>query len=382
MRLCDPLLPVFADEFGATLAQAAVTATGFALAYGGFQFFFGPLGDRFGKLRVIAIAGTVASASSAACALASSLDALVLARIAGGAFAGAAIPLALAWIGDNVDFAERQPVLARYLIGQMLGISTGHVAGGVFADLAGWRFAFWLIAALFLLGAASIWPAARREAARAGAAAAAVPAPGLVRGFVRQSRLLLADPWAGRVLLTATLEGLLLFGAMPLVGSYLQRTHGVSPGIAGLVGGLFGLGGIAYAFNTRRLLGRIGITGLARAGGLLFLLAMLVLALPLAWGWAIGATLMAGLGYYMLHNTLQNQASQMSVQARGAAFAWFATGLWVGQGVGVALAAWLAERIGFVPVFVGAGIGIFALAVDFGRALGRRYPVPPPAAAD
>lgn len=55
LRACDTLLPVLADEFAVTLGQAARVIIAFAIAYGLFQLFFGPLGDRYGKLRIIAL---------------------------------------------------------------------------------------------------------------------------------------------------------------------------------------------------------------------------------------------------------------------------------------------------------------------------------------
>ena len=110
MRICDPLLPVLARDFDTSLAAAAATTTGFAIAYGATQLFFGPLGDRVGRLPVIVAAILIAAGASVACALAPTLQVLVVARIATGAFAAAAIPLSLAWIGDNVPFGERQPI--------------------------------------------------------------------------------------------------------------------------------------------------------------------------------------------------------------------------------------------------------------------------------
>jgi predicted MFS family arabinose efflux permease len=366
MRLCDPLLPVLADEFDTSLSAAAATTTGFALAYGGAQLFFGALGDRFGRLAVVTVAMTIATLATVASALAPTLDLLVAGRIATGAFAAAAIPLSIAWIGDNVPFAERQPVLARYLIGQMLGMTAGQVGGGVLAELVGWRAAFWLIALLFAGAALMLQRPARRDAA------VATPAPG---GFLAQSRRLMRDPWAVVVIGTVTIEGTVLFGAVALVASYLQRGFDVSPSVAGTVSALFGLGGLLYAFNARRLVARLRPAGLSRLGGIAFGLGMLVLVLQTRWEPAIMATLVAGLGYYMLHNTLQTQATQLSTEARGAALAWFATGLWVGQGIGVTVAAAVAERMGFVPVFATAAIALVVLGAAFGRALARRYPV-------
>src|SRR5690606_16569274 len=51
MRVCDTLLPALATEFSVTVGQAARVIFVFAVAYGVFQLCFGPLGDRYGKLR-------------------------------------------------------------------------------------------------------------------------------------------------------------------------------------------------------------------------------------------------------------------------------------------------------------------------------------------
>ena len=207
------------------------------------------------------------------------------------------------------------------------------------------------------------------------------------------------DPWSRRIILFAGIEGFLLFGAMALVPSFTQVTHQFSATVAGVSAALFGLGGVLYATNTRRLLDRLGAPGLALAGGTLFAVAMAVnwLTEPTLWtagagGGASGgvdgsgpgpggvldglvflAPLVAGLGYYMLHNTLQVQASQMnSAAARGIAFSWFASALWVGQGFGVIASALLAGAAGFTPVFILAGLGVFMLALYFASVLRAR----------
>lgn len=383
MRICDPLLPVFSAEFDVPLASAAATTNGFALAYGLCQFFLGPIGDRYGKLLVVVMTGALAGLAAIACALAPDLDWLIAARLAAGAFAGASIPLSMAWIGDNVPFAERQPVLARYLVGQMLGMSAGQVAGGALADWLGWRVAFWLIALAFAIAALKLWPRARQEAA----AAAGPPAQGLLRQFIDQTRALMTDPWSRRVIAFAGIEGFLLFGAMALVPSFVQTAHHFSPTLAGISAALFGLGGLLYASNTRRLLDRLGPAGLAMAGGWLFALAMAVNWLTDPWIWGpqpagsstrwqdalvFAIPFVAGLGYYMLHNTLQVQASQLTGNGRGITFSWFASSLWIGQGLGVTAAALLAGQAGFLPVFIIAGVGIVILAAVFALGVLRR----------
>ena len=111
MRLADPLLPRLAREFSVSLGQVSQVITLFALAYGLAQLVFGPLGDRFGKYRVIGWACAASALTSLASALSDSLAGLMLARLATGISAAAVIPLAMAWIGDVVAYERRQAVL-------------------------------------------------------------------------------------------------------------------------------------------------------------------------------------------------------------------------------------------------------------------------------
>ncbi len=100
--------------------------------------------------------------------------------------------------------------------------------------------------------------------------------------------------------------------------------------LVGLVVGAFGIGGLIYAAAVPHLVGRLGQNGLATFGGLLVGLAYLTLALAPRWWVAPIAVVAVGLGFYMLHNTLQTNATQMSPQARGTAVAIFSSALYVG----------------------------------------------------
>ena len=108
MRVTDALLPRLAADFHVGIGNAAAVVTSFSIAYGLMQVFFGPLGDRFGKLRVISISSAIAAIASLACLLAPGFDGLIVARVLAGAFCGSIIPLSIAWIGDVVPYAERQ----------------------------------------------------------------------------------------------------------------------------------------------------------------------------------------------------------------------------------------------------------------------------------
>ncbi|HSN34479.1 MAG TPA: MFS transporter, partial [Ideonella sp.] len=149
LRINDALLPRLAVEFGVSLGVAAQVISVFAVAYGAAQLLFGPLGDRFGKYRVVGWGCAACAASAALCALAPDFTVLRLARVLAGVSAASVIPLAMAWIGDVVPYERRQPVLARFLIGQILGLSAGVWLGGFAADHLSWRTPYAIVAALF-----------------------------------------------------------------------------------------------------------------------------------------------------------------------------------------------------------------------------------------
>ena len=74
----------------------------------------------------------------------------------------------------------------------------------------------------------------------------------------------------------------------------------------------------------------------------------------------------------MLHNTLQTEATQMTPEARGTSVALFASMYFIGQTVGVALAAPVMDRYGARPLFVVSAVLLPALAFWFTRRLKRK----------
>ena len=95
----------------------------------------------------------------------------------------------------------------------------------------------------------------------------------------------------------------------------------------------------------------------------------LVVAEANRWWWALPASFLSGLGFYMLHNTLQINATQMAPERRGAAVAAFASAYFMGQSAGVALAGALISGIGTEGAIVMGAIGVAAVSQIFAWAL-------------
>src|SRR5207248_8190520 len=137
LRCVEPMLPQLAGEFGTSVSATSFIVTSFALAYAAAVLLQGPLGDRFGKLRVVTIGTALAGAASLACAAAWDVSSLAAARFLMAIFASAPVALGMAYIGDVVPLEERQATVARFIAGSIFGQTLGPLFGGLFTDWAG-----------------------------------------------------------------------------------------------------------------------------------------------------------------------------------------------------------------------------------------------------
>jgi predicted MFS family arabinose efflux permease len=368
VRALDTLLPQIADDIGTTVGTASIVVTAYAITHGTVQLIIGPIGDRMGKYRVVAVACALSSIMVALCGLANSLTTLAIARLASGATAAWIIPLGLAFVADVVPYERRQQALGRFLTGQITGQMFGQAAGGVLGDYFGWRNVFFVLAAIFALAALALafelmvnplTRTADRHVAKA-------------RNPFSDYVTVFANPWARFVLLVVGFEGVLVFGIFTFVGADLHLRFGLSFTAIGLIVGAFGIGGIAYALTVKPLMNRLGQTGIAKTGGLIMSGAFLVLAVEPTWWLAPFAVTAIGFGFYMLHNTLQTVGSQMSPDARGTAVAIFASVYYLGQTIGVTVAGPIVDRVGAPPLFVVSVVLLPILAWWFTRHLKTR----------
>jgi predicted MFS family arabinose efflux permease len=373
-RLCDAMLPALAATFSTTTAQAASVVTGFALAYGALQFVAGPLGDRHGKPRVVALACLFCALTCTAAAFATSLSALTLARAAIGAGSAAIVPLVLAWIGDTVAAERRYEALARYSSATIMGTLLGAWAGGALTQWLGWRAAFASVAPAFAAVGLVLLSQVSRQA-REGAGVRLHVARPPYRAAVRA---LLALPWARHIYLVVMLEGLLVFGALTFVPSLLHAQLGIPLSQAGAVVALYGLGGLAYSRAAPYLLRRLPPRRVAHFGALLMGLGLLLIG---SMGGALSVALacaLTGFGFFAMHNTLQFQATQLAPQARGLALSFFAASFFFGQSMGVPLAGWTLTHAAATWTYGGAALALVALGTVYTAMWARQEAGAPP----
>jgi EmrB/QacA subfamily drug resistance transporter len=177
-----PALPSIAEEFSTSTTGASWTLTGFLLSASVFTPLIGKLGDLFGKGRTLTIVLVVFAAGSVVCAIAPSIEVLVLGRVIQGV-AGGVFPLSFGIIRDTFP-SDRVPV-GIGVLSAMFGIGggIGLPLSGVIIDNADlhWIFLVGLLAlpAAFV-AARAIPPSPRREVPRIDWLGAVVLSAGLV----------------------------------------------------------------------------------------------------------------------------------------------------------------------------------------------------------
>jgi len=367
MRWCDALVPVLAQEFGRSTGDAARVVYVFAIAYGVMQLVYGPWGDRVGKFRVVGYAAAAGSVAALACAWAPGLGWLTAARVFNGAAAAGIIPLSMAWVGDHVPWQQRQTVLAKQMAFTVLGMIAGQWLAGVFADTVGWRIGFGVLAVGFAVSAIGLRLHGPVALSAAGAAATSA------MGAWARMRAVCQLATARQVLLVTAVEGGFAFSAMAFGPTHLHHQLGLAVSMAGAIMVCYGLGGLLYSRTVHLILRHMAPLVVARTGGVLAGASWLSMAWVPHWAWALPLCLLAGLGFYMLHNTLQMRATQMAPAHRGTAVSLFASALFIGQSMAMLLAAWLVDRWGTPLVLAGCGVGLALVGLWM-----MRLPVDPP----
>ena len=364
LRLCDPILPALASDFATTVGQAAIVVTAASIAYGVFQLLFGPLGDAFGKFKVIAWACLASTVGALACALSPNLEVLAAARALNGATTAAIIPLSMAWIGDAVALDQRQATLAKFMSGQVIGLISGQLMAGFFADHFGWRWAFALLGAIYLWVGLRLLASLHRHRQPVATADSLVGASASGR-----IGLVLGNAHARVILAVVFFESMTSIGVIAFVPTFLHHRFDLSLFLAGAITATFGLGGLGYTLFARRWVRKLGQGRLAVLGGALMGAAFLLLILAPAWGLAVVACMVAGLGFYQLHNTLQTMATQMTPAARGTAVSIFASCFFLGQAVGVSVGAMVVDHVSARWLFAAAAVMLPLLGTFLSRYL-------------
>jgi predicted MFS family arabinose efflux permease len=136
------VLPLVAEEFGASAALVGWVLTGYLLILSVGIPLYGRISDFFSLPRVFSVALLLFAAGSLVCALAPSLSVLVLGRIVQGAGAAAIPALSVVAVTRVMPPGERGGAVGLMASGGGVGIAAGPVLGGAVGQIWGWTGLF------------------------------------------------------------------------------------------------------------------------------------------------------------------------------------------------------------------------------------------------
>ncbi|MBV8823686.1 MAG: multidrug effflux MFS transporter [Bradyrhizobiaceae bacterium] len=277
LNILTPAVPGLVVTFGTDAAAVQLTLSLYLLGLAASQLVMGPLSDQFGRRPVVLAGLTLAAVSSVAALAATSIEALIVARIVQAIGASTGVVVGRAIIRDLYDRDRAAAMIGWVTTATVVAPMLAPMIGGFLDSALGWEaiFAFvGLVSAATLIGAIRVLPETQ-AAARSG---------GIVR-FLEEARLLIATPqFCGYALCVAANSAMFFvyIGGAPHV---VVTMMGRSSAVYGVWFAVASLGYMAGNFIAAQYSARLGVDRMIWWGTLLALFAVsvetvLVIALP------------------------------------------------------------------------------------------------------
>lgn len=246
-----PSLPAIARDLRAPDGAAQATVAAFLAGMAIGQIFYGPASDRFGRRAPVLLGVVIYVLASVACALAGSIDQLLLSRFvqALGACAGGVVARAI--VRDQFDHTETARMLSLMMLIMGLAPILAPLLGGALLVFGGWSLNFWFMAAYGAVLLAFVFVRLKESRSDATAAQARSENPLQAYFALLKQRRLLGYALAG------ALNGAVLFTYISSSPGLIMGTYGVSTAVFPWLFGMNALGVIGSGQVNRILLRRM-----------------------------------------------------------------------------------------------------------------------------
>lgn len=346
-----PLLLNIAQDLHLSVETAAISVTAYMLAFGAFTLIFGPLADRFGKVRVINIAAIGTAIFSILGGFAYNLTSLIVFRAVNGAFGAGIFPVTMALVGQSFDDQNRHKALGKVMGMMFLGAATATIVGGVLAYFGSWRLVYIAYGVGELILALVMLKILEKDA----------PVVGRLN-YVAAYKEPLTNFKFMRLVLTIFLIGFSVFGTFTYSGKLLQGISGYTVLGVGLILSLFGIGTV--------LGGRIAPIAKAKLGSKYYLLTGIVGALALM-GLSFSTNLYVlgvalfffGVAFICFQSTLIATAQGILTKAKGTAMSIASFNMFIGGAVGTSVNAKLISSFGISRIYLIAAVLMFVVGI-------------------
>lgn len=346
-----PLLINISKDLNLTIDVAAMSVTAYMLSFGVFTLLFGPLSDRFGKVKIINIAAMGTAIFSMLGAVAFNLPSLIFFRAMNGAFGAGIFPVTMALVGQSFDNENRQKALGKVMGLMFLGGATATAIGGALAYLGSWRLVYFIYGVGELILAIAMLKILERDK------------PIVEKlNFITAYKGALTNYRFMRLVFTIFFVGFSVFGSFTYSGKLLQEVTGFNILIVGLILSLFGIGTVIGGRIAPKLRKSLKYNFLVSAGIIGGISLFLLSAYKNVWILSVGF-LGFGIAFIFLQSTLIATAQEKIPRMRGTAMSMASFNMFVGGAVGTSINGMIMKTYSTARIFYNTSYIILAVGM-------------------
>lgn len=146
-----PSFPSLAGDLGVDIGQVQLTLGTFLVGLALGQAFYGPFSDRFGRKPPLYVGLCLYVAAAVGCALARSVESLMLWRFLQALGGCAGMVMARAVIRDRLEAHESARAFSSLMLVMGVAPILAPIVGGAILSVSGWRAIFWVLAVAGML---------------------------------------------------------------------------------------------------------------------------------------------------------------------------------------------------------------------------------------
>jgi predicted MFS family arabinose efflux permease len=346
----SPLLVRMATSFDTTVGVMALSVSVYGATTALGALVFAPLGDRVSRKLSLSVGMAVFILGTVLCACATGTGLFFTGRALAGLAAGAFVPTAYAFVGDQIPYEHRAKAMGILVSSWSLSLVLGVPMGSFIGQWAGWRWTFGLLTLLGgLVLAAMLRAGSERRPSPEGRAEPDDPA---VRsaGWTRSAARAFLIPRVPAYVLTTFLVMLGWYGMYTFLGTALENRYGSASSLTGVMILLYGLG-FASSSVTGRLADRLGKERVLTASLAALVPALVGVPLLIHWTAPLAVCLFGwGILQSLVVTLLSTLLSERSQHHRGTILAFYSLATNLAVAVGAAALAPLFTAHGFLAV--------------------------------
>ncbi len=371
--VCIPVLPMYAEKFGATELQNGMLVGVFSLVMFFSAPLWGRLSDRVGRRPVLIISIIGSALGYFVMGWANSLVWLFVARIIDGV-SGGNVATAQAYIADISKPEERSKAMG--LIGAAFGLGfvIGPAIGGILAAKVSPNAPFFFVAALCLINALLVYLFLPES----------LTAEKRNESHTEQPVSEMLNHADGSLYVSVVASYFVCLAAFSIMTAvfalFAEKRFKMDTLAVGYVMAVIGMVGVIMQGGViRRILPKYGEVKLARAGIIALFASFVLLPLVGGKGALYAVSCLIAIGNSLVQPTLSGLGSR-SVDARwqGRAMGFMQGAASLGRGLGAVAGGWLlsfdrgAAHYGRTPYWVAAALMVVTFVIAFGLRMPRR----------